>query len=103
MIVGGAHDFGEALEAAGIDGPNPGARHDGVAEQRLPAVVDLVACGHPPVGVLHFLGGAHVPVFERHIEDPLQVDHIVHVVVVVDILRPDFNGDLEDLQAMLGE
>uniref|UniRef100_A0A0N4ZXX1 LigA n=1 Tax=Parastrongyloides trichosuri TaxID=131310 RepID=A0A0N4ZXX1_PARTI len=91
-------DADVAVEAGALRVADPGAGDDaGRARRDGAQVVDLVSQRDPgPLGPRRFVE-ARVPVGRADVLQPADIDHVVDVVVLVDVFRPHVQRDDEDL------
>jgi hypothetical protein len=88
-------DFGEAFEGEPSGFADPRPKHDFIAQRGGRFVIDFVS-QHDPANCLLSVGaGDRLPMRDRDILDPAQVNRIVHMVLLVNIVWLNRNGHFE--------
>jgi hypothetical protein len=86
---------GESFEREPSGFADPGAQHNFVVEGGGRFVVNLVSQYYPAGSLLCFRAGDSSPMRGGNILDPPQINGVVHVILLVDITRQDWNGHFE--------
>jgi len=95
LVVTAAADLGQPLEGEANSLANPCAEQDLFTQRGRALVVDFMTAHHPANGVASIGRSDGAPVGNRDLLNPSQVDHIVDVVLLVDVGGQNRDSDLE--------